>query len=135
MHWNRTCSWITVYNTTYQVYCHMCSQSRHGSLLFLNEFLDNGFLNWKNAFKITDHEESNINKEAVTKFLVLSSVRCRSYDGILFRSTAKTCFLNCSQVLQGLALRGHNETLDSNLYNLLLLRAEDSKVWTMKRKY
>ena len=154
--WYKKYPWITVCESTYKIYCHVCRQAKHCRLITfskrqLQSFIDNGFCNWKNALtKLAEHERSDMHKEAVLKLAAKSSAIDVSaqlnkehaaiqehHQAMLLKLLSSVRFL----ARQGLSLRGHNEnseSLEGNLYNLLLLRAEDipnMKAWIMKKDY
>ena len=153
--WYKRHPWITVCDTTYKIFCHICRQAKYQGLLVFSKrqvqsFIDKGYCNWKNALsKLAEHEKSEMHKEAVLKLAAKSSAvnvgamlskehaSIQDYhQTMLFKLLSSIRYM----AAQGLALRGHTEKpdcLEGNLYNLLLLRAEDipgMKGWVEKKR-
>ena len=114
-------------------------------------FLDDGFGNWKNALqKLSEHERSEVHHEATAKLAAKNSGQCiasllnhQHGEETKFHRHILLKLLSCVRFLarQGLSLRGHREdteTFEGNLYQLLLLQAQDSpkmKFWFRKKEY
>ena len=117
----------------------------------LNCFVKDGFCNWKNALaKMDEHERSEMHREAVVKLAATASsthvgaqlnaqhsLDQQHHQHMLTKLLSSIRFL----ARQGLPLRGHHEdlnSLDGNLYKLLLLRSEDCpelKSWVHRKEY
>ena len=95
-----------------------------------HSFIVNGFINWRDAFRIfAKHEASNFHKRAVDSLKnkldvekMLSSQRKKENRTYLMQAVSSIRFL----AQQGLALRGDGGKSDSNLRQLLLLQANDN---------
>lgn len=127
---------------------HMITMSRH----YKPAFVENGFQNLKKAKEcFQEHESSKMHAEAVTKLAAIKSTSC-SVDVLLskrleqYQRHHRIMFLKLHAAIryltrQGLPLCGHNEDNDSfegNLYQLLLLQAQDCpgmKSWLYQREY
>lgn len=154
--WYEKYPWISVCTTRYRIFCHACRSAKHENLLVfskrqLNCFIEDGFYNWKNALaKLDEHEKSEMHREAVIKLAAKASstnvgaqlnarhlLDQKHHQRMLSKLLSTIRFL----ARQGLALRGHHEDIDSldgNLYKLLLLRAEDCpqlKSWVQRKEY
>ncbi len=154
--WYKKHPWITVFTTKYKVFCHSCCYSRKKGLLTfskrqLNCFVEDEFCNWKKALeKFLEHERSDMHKEAVLKQVAHNSstnvsaqhsTQCKEAQNLhqcmLLKLISSIRFL----ASQSMPLRGRHEdlaSLDSNLYKLLLLRAEDCpemKTWIYRKEY
>ena len=150
--WYQKYSWITVCTSSYKIFCNPCRQAKDKGLLSYSKrrancFIEKGFGNWKNALA---KFKSSMHQEAVMKLAVLDSsidVGAQLSKQVLldqkFHQSMFFILLSSIRFLarQGLALRGHSEdvdSLDGNLYNLLLLRAEDRpelKTWVYRKEY
>ena len=117
----------------------------------LNYFNEDGFSNWKNALaKLDEHEKSEMHREAAVKLAAKASsthvgaqlnaqhlLDQKHHQRMLAKLLSSIRFL----ARQGLPLHGHHEdvnSLDDNLYKLLLLRAEDCpqlKSWVLRKEY
>jgi hypothetical protein len=116
----------------------------------LNCFVEDGFCNWKNALaKLDEHEKSEMHKEAVVKLAAKASsthigaqLSAQHLSDQQHHQCMLTKLLSSIRFLarQGLPLRGHHEdinSLDGNLYKLLLLRGEDCpqlKSWVHRKE-
>ena len=144
--------WITVCSS----FCASCLSARKQGLLTFSKrqtssFLDTGFKSWNKAIeRFNEHERSEMHKEATLKLAMKNSSsdigvqlltqcedRRRFHREMLMKLLSSIRYLS----RQGLALRGHNEsadTLDGNLYQLLLLLSENDRPmreWLSKREY
>lgn len=154
--WYKRYPWITVCTTSYRIFCHACRSAKHQALIVFStrqskSFTEEGVCNWKNALTILDeHEQSDMHKEALLQLAdKSSSTDIGAQLSAQHSSDQKHHRLMFSKLLssirflarQGLALRGHYEdinSLDGNLYKLLLLRAEDCpelKSWVHQKEY
>ena len=115
-------------------------------------FVENGFQNLKKAKeRFREHESSKMHAEAVTKLAAMKSTS-RSVDVLLSKRLEQDQRHHCMMLMkllaairyltrQGLPLRGHNEdneSFEGNLYQLLLLQAQDCsgmKSWLHQREY
>ena len=146
--------WISVCASTYRIFCSMCRGARKFGLLSMphkSAFIDDGFGNWKNALeKFPEHENSEVHRESIAKLAAknsgqsIASALNRQHDEeTKFHREMLLKLLSCIRFLarQGLPLRGHREDTESfegNLYQLLLLQAQDSprmKLWLRKKEY
>lgn len=151
--WYEKHPWISVCTSSYKIFCAICRSAKYQGLLTFPKrqkfaFVDSGFMNWKKALKrFLDHENSTMHKEALLKLAAKAS-----YKGIDAQLQAQRDsnqasnrkmlmkLLSCVRYLsrQGLALRGHNYDMEGNLYQLLLLLAQDCpemSSWLHKREY
>ena len=117
-------------------FCFLCCKAVNMGLTRLSEpsFLVKGFTNWKDATQVwVKHESSNLHKAATEALKATNDVadmlskaaatEKKNNHEYLLKIISSIRFLG----RQGLPLRGngpHND-LDSNFYQLLLLRAED----------
>ena len=110
-------------------------------------FIARGFTNWKDAtVKFALHQSSNCHKEAVLKMVTKPSCSKNIAESMSLQVAKeklerRKCFLKILSNLRFLArqrfpLRGHGDEQDSNLIQLLKLRAEDDPKITewMKKK-
>ena len=153
--WYKKYLWITVCSLQFRVFCWICCSAKQQGLLTnlssMSPFISNGFANWKKALqRFSEHERSNIHREAVEKVAMksstvhigaqLSSIKATE---MAFNRNMLLKVLSCIRYLgrQGLALRGHDEIIESfdgNLYQLLLLEAardDKMKAWIDKKQY
>ena len=152
--WYKRYSWISVCTSKYKIFCATCSAQQQGLLTLTKHkntaFVDRGFGSWNKAIeRFNDHERSEMHKEAVEKLAAKSSradvvmqlrIRCEAdqkfHREMLMKLLSSIRFL----ARQGLPFRGHtetSETFEGNLYQLLLLRAEDNnhmRVWLKKKE-
>ena len=114
-------------------------------------FVEGGFSNWKKALlKFYQHERNELHRESSLKLAAKGSapdIVCQlrlQHDKELQTNRAMLLkVLQCETFLArlGLALRGHREdsnSFEGNLYQLLLLRANDItplKPWLQKPDY
>jgi len=123
-------------------FCFVCCKASKMKRVLLtgvteHTFIVKGFSNWKDAIRaFNKHEASDLHKLAV------DSLKCRIDIGEMLSSQhAKEKKINRDYLMkvlssirflarQGLALRGDYDEVDSNLYQLLLLRAEDDPMIT-----
>jgi hypothetical protein len=114
-------------------------------------FTEGGYGNWSKALhRFQDHYKSDMHREATEKMAARSSgmnIIAQSsahYEAdTMFHTKMLPKLLSCIRYLarQGLPLRGHhedNESFEGNLYQLLLLQAQDClemKNWLSKREY
>lgn len=148
--WYKSFPWISVCSTTLKMYCSICRSAKSRGLLtfpkhYKSAFVDDGFRNLKKALeRFRDHEGSVMHKESVLKLAATKSAamgvdaqlssQLESDQSHHRRMLMK--LLSCIKYLvrQGLPLRGHNEDSESfegNLYQLLLLQAQDCPDMTM----
>ena len=135
--WFHRFSWIYYDATDDSAFCFLCCKTVKGEMMGLTSiseasFIVKGFINWKDATRVlVKYESSNFHKVAtealketndvadISKAAATEKKNNRKY---LQKIISSIRFLGC----QGLPLRGdgpHND-LDSNFYQLLLLRAE-----------
>ena len=155
--WYKSFPWISVCSSSYKIFCSVCRSAKYRGLLSFpkhlkSAFVEDGFMNWKKALqKFREHESSVMHKEATLKLAATKSVT----KGIGAQLSAQhdvdqrhhrqmlMKLLSCVKYLarQGLPFRGHYEDIQSfegNLYQLLLLQAEDCpemKTWLRKKEY
>ena len=155
--WYKKFPWINVCSSSLKIYCTSCRDAKFRGLLnfpkhYKATFVDDGFSNLKKALEcFREHERSVMHSEAVMKLASLNSAT----GGIDVRVNAQvehdqkqhqTMLIKLLKTLkylirQGLPLRGHNEDSESfegNLYQLLLLQAQDCPgmdVWLSLREY
>ena len=134
----------------------LCLSAKQQDLLTFSKrqnstFKDNGFQNWRKALqRFDEHEKSEMHNEAAVKLAAKSSttdvaaqLNTQHKTDQAFHRDMLMKLLSCIKFLarQGLPLRGHVEDTESfnvNLYQLLLLRAEDCPqllTWLHKREY
>lgn len=137
--WYKKYPWITVCTSTFKIFCVFCRNAKQKGLLTFpknkrSAFIEDGFSNWKKATqRFREHEKSVMHHEALMKLAANTSISAqlssqhkqdqKFHLNMLFK------LLSCIRFLarQGLALRGHDESLLSfggNLYQLLLLLAK-----------
>ena len=155
--WYKKYPWITVCSMQFRIFCRLCCGAKqqgllaNGEHLSMSSFINNGFANWKKALhRFTEHERSDIHKEAAKKLTAKSSsvhIGAQLSSGkaaeMAFHRSMLLKVLLCIRYLgrQGLALWGHEESIESfdgNLYQLLLLEAtrdEKMKAWLDKKQY
>ena len=127
--WYRKYPWITVCSLRYRIFCRLCCGAKQQGLLTNSDhlskspFINNGFANWKKALqRFSEHEQSDIHHEAVEKLAAkassvhigaqLSSIKATEmafYKCMLMKVLSYIRYLG----RQGLALRGHNESIES----------------------
>ena len=137
--WFHHFSWIHYDATDDYAFCFLCCKAVKGKKMRLTRlseasFLVKGFTNWMDATQVLGkHESSNFHKAATEALKATNDV-----SDMLSKAAATEKNSNHEYLLkinssirflgrQGLHLRGdgsHND-LDSNFYQLLLLRAED----------
>ena len=78
--WYKKYPWITVCSMQFRIFCRLCCGAKqqglltNGEHLLISSFINNGFANWKKALqRFTEHERSDIHKEAVEKLAAKSS--------------------------------------------------------------
>ena len=134
----------------------LCRSAKEQDLLTFSKrqnstFKDNGFQNWRKALqRFDEHEKSEMHNEAAVKLAAKSSttdvaaqLNTQHKTDQAFHRDMLMKLLSCIKFLarQGLPLRGHvedTESFNGNLYQLLLLRAEDCPqllTWLHKREY
>ena len=149
--------WISVCSSTLKIYCSICRDAKSRGLVTFSRnykpaFIEDGFQNLKKAReRFRDHESSGVHAEAVMK---LGAVKSSSSSVGALLSTQLENQQKHHRVMlmkllgalkyltrQGLPLRGHhedNDTLDGNLYQLLLFQSEDClgmESWVHQREY
>ena len=155
--WYKSFPWISVCSSNFKIYCATCRNAKYRGLLSFPKhqktaFVEDGFMNWKKALqKFREHESSVMHKEAILKLAATKSTT----RGIGAQLSAQhdadqrhhrqmlMKLLSCIKYLarQGLPFRGHYEDVESfegNLYQLLLLQAQDCpemKTWLRKKEY
>ena len=154
--WYKRYPWISVCTSKYKIFCASCCGAKQQGLLTFTRhkntaFVDQGFGSWNKAIeRFNDHERSEMHREAVEKLAAKSSrtnvvtqlrIQCeadqRFHRDMLMKLLSSIRFL----ARQGLSFRGHtetSETFEGNLYQLLLLRAEENhqmRVWLNKKEY
>ena len=146
--------WISVCASTYRIFCSTCRGARKFGLLSTphkSAFIDDGFGNWKKALqKFSEHDKSEVHREAIAKLAaknsgqsIASALNCQHEEETKFHREMLIKLLSCIRFLarQGLPLQGHREDAESfegNLYQLLLLQAQDyprMKSWLRKKEY
>ncbi|XP_065885455.1 zinc finger MYM-type protein 1-like [Dysidea avara] len=154
--WYNKYPWITVCTGRYKIYCRICCLAKqHGllstSVLKNSSFIGDGFGNWNKALeRFHMHENSDMHREAVERLQLRESsihIGCildtRAAPEQEFHRSMLLKLLRAIKFLgkQGLAIRGHNENAEAfqgNLYQLLLLQAEDCpgmNEWLRQREY
>ncbi len=153
--WYKKYPWITVCSSKYRIFCASCLSARKQGLLTSSKrcsaFVDTGFKSWNKAIeRFNDHEKGQMHKEATLKLAIKHSstdigaqLRAQCEENQRFHREMLMKLLSSIRYLsrQGLALRGHNESvdqLDGNLCQLLLLLAESDKPmkeWLSNRDY
>ena len=154
--WYNKYPWITVCTGRYKIYCRICCLAKqHGllstSVLKNSSFIGDGFGNWNKALeRFHMHENSDMHREAVERLQLRESsihIGCildtRAAPEQEFHRSMLLKLLRAIKFLgkQGLAIRGHNENAEAfqgNLYQLLLLQAEDCpgmNKWLRQREY
>ena len=114
-------------------------------------FIESGFSNWKKALlKFYQHERSELHRESSLKLAakastpdIVSQLRLQHDKELQMNRAMFLKVLQCVTFLarQGLALSGYHKdsnSFEGNLYQLLLLRANDIvqlKPWLRKRDY
>ena len=154
--WYDRYPWVSVCTSKYKVFCATCCGAKQQGLLTFTKhkdtaFVDEGFGSWNKALeRFKDHEKSEMHKEAVQKLAAKSSgadvatqlrMQCKAdqrfHREMLIMVLSSVRFL----ARQGLPFRGHSETsetFEGNLYQLLLLRAEENnrmRLWLKKKEY
>ncbi len=137
--WFKDYKWLTYCTTINSLYCFYCRRKyRNGGFTFGTKFKDafitTGFINWKKGRqKFKEHEKSHAHKEALfshegsvrpTVISMVSSVEQKQQETrrkMLLKQLESLKYLLC----QGLAIRGHSNSDEGNLQQLLLLRKED----------
>lgn len=154
--WYEKHPWISVCTSTYKIFCSTCRSAKELHLLTFSKhqksaFIEDGFGNWRKALqRFQEHEKSDMHKEATEKVAarssgrdVLSQLNAQHAADTMFHRKMLMKLLSCIKFLarQGLALRGSHEDADSlegNLYQLLLLQAQEEpamKLWLRKKEY
>ena len=154
--WYKRYPWITVCSSKYRIFCASCLSARKQGLIRFfrrqsSSFVDTGFKGWNKAIqRFNEHEKSQMHKEATLKLAMKHSstdisrqLHAQCEESKRFHKEMLMKLLSSIRYLsrQGLALRGHSEsvdTLDGNLCQLLLLMAEDNKPmreWLGKKEY
>lgn len=143
--------------SSFRIFCQTCCLAREENLVrpcsekSNSPFLQGGFSNWKKALqRFAEHEKSDLHREASVKLVAKTSSssiaaqlhsqhksELRNNRAMFLKVVESVIFL----ARQGLSLRGHHEdsaSMEGNLYQLLLLRANDCprlKVWLKRRDY
>ena len=154
--WYGKFPWISVCTSRYRIFCSTCRGAKQLGLLTFSKhqtsvFIERGYCNWSKALRrLRDHEKSDIHKEATEKMAIKSSgtniaaqLSSQHEADSLFHRKMLMKVLSCIRYLarQGLPLRGHHEdpeSFEGNLYQLLLLQAQDCpqmKDWLCKKQY
>jgi len=124
------------YKTYYRI---CCLAKQHGllsnSVLKNSSFITEGFGNWNKAIERFDmHEKSDMHREATERLQLTIHIGCMLDTKAVAEQEFHRCMLlkllQAIKLLgkQGLAIRGHSESAEAfqgNLYQLLLLQAED----------
>ena len=133
--WFHRFSWIHYDATDDSAFCFLCCKAVKGKKMGLTRLSEasflKGFTNWKGATRVlVKHESSNFHKATTEAQMATNEVadmlspaaatEKKNNRKYLLKIISSICFLG----RQGLPLRGDND-LDSNFYQLLLLRAED----------
>ena len=134
------------------VFCYYCRKvtSQRGITFSKRgdaSFILTGFCNWKKGKeKFRDHEMSQVHNEAVLKYESLSRPGVleiansalkkdqKERREMLMKQLHSLCFL----MHQGLAVRGHSNTDEGNLYQLMKFQAVGSsqlQSWLIDKKY
>ena len=150
VHWYKEYPWLLVCITKEKVFCYYCRcVDQNCTLNFSNRgedtFTNNGFNNWKKAWKsFKTHALSITHCEAVMKFQLLQqppisnhldthAIKCQTSRGNgLLKQLNVIKFLLC----QGIAMRGHDKTT-GNLYQLLIMLSNecpDVKSYVLREK-
>lgn len=154
--WYKRYPWISVCTSRYKIFCATCCGAKQQGILTFTRhkstaFVNQGFGSWNKAIeRFTDHERCEMHKEAVEKLAAKSSganvatqLRIQSEATQTFHREMLMKLLSSIRFLarQGLSFRGHTETCETfegNLYQLLLLRSEESpqmREWLSKKEY
>ena len=150
--WYEKYPWISVCTSRFKIFCTICRHAKQQNFLTFSKcqsstFIEEGFGNWRKALqRFQEHEKSMTHREATMKIAASSSTQiatrlnneCAELQK--FRRIMLMKVLSCIRYLarQGLPLRGHNNDIEGNLHQLLLLQVEDNyrmKEWVIKREY
>ena len=150
--WYEKYTWISVCTSKFRVFCTICRHAKQQNFLTFSKcqsstFVEEGFGNWRKALqRFQEHEKSMTHREAAVKIAASRSTpiatilnnECAALQK--FRRSMLTKVLYCIGYLarQGLPLRDHNDDIEGNLYQLLLLQAEDNhhmREWISKGEY
>lgn len=142
--WFQKWSWIHYDEARDLAFCFICVKAVRSKTLKTAKtvdacFISRGYCNWKDATGerggFSRHETSGCHKAAVEAMLTIPATT-RDVAELLSSAHAKekaanrknlVCVAECLKYLarQGLAIRGDGSEVDSNFYQLLLLRAND----------
>ena len=154
--WYDKYPWISVCTLKYKIFCSTCCGAKQLGLLKFSKylksvFIEEGYGNWSKALqRFRNHEKSDMHREAMEKLAAKSSktnvvaqLSAQHEADNFFHRKMLLKLLSCIRYLarQGLPLRGHHEdpeSFEGNLYQLLLLQAQDHpqmKTWLHKKEY
>ena len=151
--WYKKFPWISVCSSSLKIYCSVCRAAKFKGMIMFSKHYKPAFVqNLKKATeRFREHESSNMHTESVMK---LAATRSAS-NGVDVRLSTqlerdqrdhRLVFMKLLTAIkyltrQGLPIRGHNEddeSFEGNLYQLLLLQAQDCPImelWLHHREY
>ncbi|XP_046411959.1 zinc finger MYM-type protein 1-like [Neodiprion fabricii] len=153
--WQSTYPWLDL-NSNSRAICKLCTEATQKKLplaknsqtvIGQSTWVEDGFDTWKNAvLRFMKHEKSELHREALTgivnlsKPTVVSSLSHGKKKEMADARIALEKMFNTVNVLarQGLALRGWDNDENSNLIQLLKMRAEDVpqlEAWLKRTSY
>ena len=138
--WYEKHLWISVCTSSYAIFYRVCCSAKQKGLLSFPKhpqipFVEGGFTNWKKALQgFQSHEKSSVHKEAIST--ISSIARGVNIAALLSKEKEAELRYHRDMLLkllflarQGLPFRGHkeeSESMEGNLYQLLLLQLRDS---------
>ena len=133
--WCHHFSWIHYDNAQDLVFCFSCwKAAKEGKVRLTGveekSFVVKGFYNWKDATRqLTKHESSNFHKQAVEALKSKTDVaEMLSFQHAEEKKENSQYLMHVISTIRflGLSLKGDGDEKNSNLLQLLMLRAEDN---------
>ena len=135
--WFKKFQWLHYDSPSDSAFCYICYKATKQRKVRISGIAEDAFIikgstNWKDATRVfSKHDASEFHKQALESLKNIADVgemlssqhheeKSNNRDNLMKVLTTLR-YLAC----QGLALRGDNDEIDSNLHRLLILRAED----------